>query len=253
VEQDGKIRLVKDGVLQPTAFLDITALTQSPADGGGNEQGLLGLAFHPNYASNGWFFVYHTEATWNNLLVRYTRSASDPDRADSASRQVVMTYNHPNEWNHNGGMIAFGPHGHLFIGTGDGGNGCDPNANAQNPSSPLGKLHRINVDSLPYTVPSTNPFVGSPGYLPEIWALGLRNPWRFSFDSATGDLYIGEVGEDNWEEIDFAPAGTAGLNCSWDRYEAAPADPSLRQSGNRALSRTARILSCSSAAAPGAR
>lgn len=219
VEQGGKIRLVKDGVLQPTAFLDISGLTYSSSDGGGSEQGLLGLAFDPNYAQNGWFFVYHTDASWNNLLVRYSRSATDPDRADPASRQVVTTYNHPGEWNHNGGMLAFGPDGYLYIGTGDGGNGCDPPANAQNPSSPLGKLHRIDVRSLPYTVPSTNPFVGSSGYLPEIWALGLRNPWRFSFDRATGDLYIGDVGENNWEEIDFTPVGSAGLNYGWDRYE----------------------------------
>ncbi len=227
LEQDGRIRLVKNGVLQLVPFLDVSGLTRSPGDGGGNEQGLLGLAFHPDYAANGWFFIYHTDSTGaNNVVARYERSAADQDVADSSSRQVVISFAHPSEVNHNGGMIAFGPDGQLYIGTGDGGGGCDPSGNAQNTLSPLGKLLRIHVDSLPYTVPADNPFVGHAGSLPEIWATGLRNPWRYSFDRLTGDLYVGDVGQDLWEEIDFSPASSrGGENYGWNPYEGTHCDP----------------------------
>jgi glucose/sorbosone dehydrogenase len=209
VEQDGTIRIIKDGALLPTAFLDVSALTQSPADlGGDNEQGLLGLAFHPAYATNGLFFIYHTDATGaNNLLVRYTRNATNADLADPATRQVLVTYPHPFFGNHNGGMLAFAPDdGRLYVGTGDGGSACDPSGNAQNPASPLGKLHRIDVDAVPMVV--------------ETWALGLRNPWRYAFDRLTSDLYIADVGQDNWEEIDYRPSPrSAGENYGWVVYE----------------------------------
>ena len=207
VEQDGTIRVVKDGVLLPAAFLDVSALTQSPADGGHEEEGLLGLAFHPAYATNGLFFIYHADATGaNNLVVRYARDAANADLADPATRQVLVTFSHP-AGNHNGGMLAFAPDdGHLYVGTGDGGGSCDGNGNAQNPASPLGKLHRIDVDAVPIAM--------------ETWALGLRNPWRRSFDRLTSDLYIGDVGENSWEEIDYRPAPRSpGDNFGWRIYE----------------------------------
>jgi glucose/arabinose dehydrogenase len=209
VEQDGTIRILKNGSLLGTPFLDVSALTSSPADGGGNEQGLLGLAFHPAYASNGIFFIYHTDATGaNNLVVRYTRDSADPDRADPASRTVLLTLPHPGFTNHNGGMLAFAPDdGRLYVGTGDGGGGCDPSDNSQNPASPLGKLLRLDVDATPVTV--------------ETWAMGLRNPWRYVFDRQTSDLYIADVGQDQWEEVDFRPSPRSpGENFGWDYYEA---------------------------------
>jgi len=184
VEQDGTIRIVKDGVLLPAAFLNVSALTRSPSDpGGDNEEGLLGLAFHPAYATNGVFFIYHTDTTGaNNLLVRYSRDAGNADLAAPGTREVLVTYPHPSFGNHNGGMLAFGPDdGRLYVGTGDGGGGCDTSGNAQNPASPLGKLHRIDVDAVPIAM--------------ETWAIGLRNPWRWSFDRLTTDLYIGDVGQ----------------------------------------------------------
>ena len=209
VEQDGTIRIIKDGVLRGTAFLNIASITLSPADPGGDfEQGLLGLAFHPGYAANGVFYVYHTDsATGSNLLVRYTRSAADPDVADTSTRQVLFTFPHPNFGNHNGGMMGFAPDdGRLYVGTGDGGSGCDPNNNSQTLASPLGKLHRIDADAVPPTI--------------ETWAIGLRNPWRWSFDRLTSDLYIGDVGQNNWEEIDFRPAPRSpGDNFAWRVYE----------------------------------
>lgn len=221
VEQDGTIRLYKDGVAQPAAFLDIAALVRSPLDGGGDEEGLLGLAFDPNYATNGNFFVYHTNAASNNVVARYTRSAN-PDLADAASRLEVIAFNHPVQQNHNGGMIGFGTNdGYLYIATGDGGSSCDPPGNAQNGASNLGKLLRLDVDPLPYTIPADNPFVTDATFNDEIWSYGLRNPYRWSFDRANGDLYIGDVGQGTWEEIDWtgAPNAGRGVNFGWDRYE----------------------------------
>src|SRR5437867_375043 len=224
VEQDGKIKILKNGSILPTPFLDISGLTQSPADGGGDEAGLLGLAFHPDYATNGWFFVYHTlhdgASNMNNVVARYTVSAGDPDQADSSTRQVVITFNHPTFTNHDGGMLAFGPDdGYLYISTGDGGGACDPSANAQNLNSNLGKLLRINVNSLPYTIPPDNPFVNKAGN-DEIWSYGLRNPWRYSFDRINSTLVIADVGQDKWEEIDCRPGTSAGgENYGWDHYE----------------------------------
>jgi len=222
VEQDGVIRILKNGALLGAPFLDISALVYSPADGGGNnEEGLLGLAFHPDYATNGTFFVFHTANSGaNNLVVRYQRDAGDPDLADPASRLVVLTIPHPTFGNHNGGMIAFGPDGYLYVGAGDGGNGCDPPGNAQSGSSLLGKLLRLDIDTPPYAIPSDNPFAGPDGIRDEIWATGLRNPWRFGFDAANGDLYIGDVGQSAREEIDYQPAASpGGENYGWNLYE----------------------------------
>jgi len=208
IEQDGTIRIVKNGAVLGTPFLDIAALTLSPGDGGNNEEGLLGLAFHPNYAATGAFFVYHTDTTGaNNLIASYARDAADPDLADPTTRQVIASFPHPSFGNHNGGMLAFAPDdGRLYAGTGDGGSGCDPFGNGQDPASPLGKLLRIDVDADPVTV--------------ETWALGLRNPWRYSFDRLTADLYVGDVGQEDWEEIDYRPAPrSAGENFGWVLYE----------------------------------
>ncbi|GEM_PF-2382175 len=221
VEQDGRIRILKDGALLAAPFLDLSALTLSPSDGGGGEQGLLGLAFHPGYAQNGWFFVYHTDLAGDNRVARYTRGAGDPDLADAASRAEVITLIHPAATNHNGGMLAFGPDdGYLYIGTGDGGGSCDADGNAQNTGSRLGKILRLDVDALPYSIPPDNPFAGGPASDDELWALGLRNPWRFSFDRATGALYIGDVGQNQREEVNCRAATSAGgENYGWDLYE----------------------------------
>jgi glucose/arabinose dehydrogenase len=217
LEQRGRIRVVKDGALLATPFLDIESLVQCCG-----EEGLLGLAFHPDYASNDWFFVYHTNLAGDQEVARYTVS-DDPDVADAGSRAEVITIPHPSAGNHNGGMIAFSPlDGKLYIGTGDGGGGCDPGpppGNAQMRGSNLGKLLRLGVDSLP---PSTagNPFDGVLLGRDEIWSLGLRNPWRWSFDRSTGAIYIGDVGQGAWEEIDCVPASSPGAeNYGWVPYE----------------------------------
>lgn len=221
VEQNGLIKIVENGIPLAQPFLDVTALTRAPGSGGGNEEGLLGLAFHPDYAQNGWLFVYHTNASGSqNVLARYTRDGADPDRADPASRVEVLLLDHPTFTNHNGGMLAFGPDdGRLYVGTGDGGSSCDPSGNAQDPDSNLGKLLRLDVDALPYST-AGNPYDGPTAGNDEIWSLGMRNPWRFSFDRATGALYVGDVGQGQWEEVNCRPAGSAGgENYGWDRYE----------------------------------
>lgn len=219
VEQDGLIKILRDGVVLATPFLDVSAITLSPADGGNTEEGLLGLAFHPDYASNGWFFIYHTDSGGSQQTVaRYTVSAN-PDVADPTSRVQVIALNHPYD-DQNGGMLAFGPlDGHLYIGVGDGGGVCDPNGNGQDINTNLGKILRLDVDSLP---PSTtgNPFDGAVPGNDEIWSYGVRNPWRFSFDRIHGQMLIGDVGEDIWEEIDCQPPlSGGGENYGWSRYE----------------------------------
>jgi glucose/arabinose dehydrogenase len=222
VEQGGTIRIILDnGVVLPTPFLDLASLNPPRLVAGG-ERGLLSVAFPPGFAGKQHFYVYYTRAVDNAILVaRYRVSAGDPNVADPASEGEILVVPHPEFGNHNGGQLAFGPDGYLYIGTGDGGGGGDRDNNAQNPLSRLGKLLRIDVesDAIPYGV-SGNPFVGNANFLPEIWALGLRNPWRFSFDRGTGDLYIGDVGQGDFEEIDVQPAASAGgQNYGWNLME----------------------------------
>ncbi|MBI4558729.1 MAG: PQQ-dependent sugar dehydrogenase [Candidatus Hydrogenedentes bacterium] len=215
VEQPGRIRIIKDGALLVRPFLDIRAQV-----GSGGECGLLGLAFHPNYNSNGLFYVDYTDQACNTVIARFQVSA-DPDIAAADSETNLLTIEQPFA-NHNGGMLAFGPRdGYLYIGMGDGGSANDPGDRAQNLGEYHGKLLRIDVDSgSPYAIPPENPFVGVPGVRPEIWAYGMRNPWRFSFDRANGDLYIGDVGQAAREEIDFQPAASrGGENYGWDIAE----------------------------------
>lgn len=225
VEQGGGIKVVQNGTVLPTLFLNISTLVS-----GGSEQGLLGMAFPPNYGSSGRFYVCFTNTAGHIVVSRFLRS-SNPLVADAGSRfdlrwpdgqQAIF---HPFA-NHNGGNLAFGPDGYLYIGMGDGGNGNDPDHLAQTPGSLLGKMLRIDVsgsDPDGYTVPPTNPFVGRPGYLGEIWSFGLRNPWRWSFDDpahgGTGAMVIGDVGQSAREEIDYEPAGRGGRNYGWRNRE----------------------------------
>ena len=219
VEQAGRIRIVESGQLLAQAFLDIRDRVAS-----GGEEGLLGLAFHPNYAGNGYFYVDYTHLnnardTLYTLIERYSVSPA-PDSADSASHKLILRIVQPYT-NHNGGLVMFGPDGMLYIGMGDGGSGGDPENRAQNPDSLLGKLLRIDVDhGDPYAIPASNPFAAGGG-APEIWALGLRNPWRFSFDPPSGRLYIADVGQNAWEEVDVEPASQGGLNYGWRIMEGA--------------------------------
>ncbi|HUE98851.1 MAG TPA: PQQ-dependent sugar dehydrogenase [Anaerolineales bacterium] len=215
VERAGRIRIVKNGALLSTPFLDIDPIVHSSS----SEQGLLALAFHPGYGSNGQFYTVHTPEDGSLVLSSFTRSASDPDLADASSISTILSIPHPGNTNHNGGTLAFGPDGYLYWSTGDGGGGGDVPNNAQNLTVLLGKILRLDVDSgSPYGIPSSNPFVGhpTPNIREEIWAYGLRNPWRFSFDSQTGDLFIGDVGQGAREEINFQAAASAGgENYGW--------------------------------------
>jgi glucose/arabinose dehydrogenase len=212
--QGGRI-VIFDGVqiLSPP-FLDITSLASS-----GGERGLLGAAFHPNYGGNGFFYVSYTDSAGDSVIARYSVSL-DPNRADSTSGVILLTIPQPFS-NHNSGQLHFGPDGYLYIGMGDGGSGGDPQNNGQDLGTLLGKIIRIDVDSgLPFTIPPDNPFVGIVGAREEIWSYGLRNPWRFSFDRLTGHMFIGEVGQGSWEEVDFQPANsTGGENYGWRLME----------------------------------
>jgi len=216
VEKGGSIRIVKDGILVPTPFLNLSDRVST-----GGEQGLLGLAFDPEYASTGRFVVHYTDVQGNTRVSMFHVSA-DPDVADIASEQAILTAQQPFE-NHNGGQIAFGPDGFLYIGLGDGGSGGDPQGRGQDLSDLLGSILRVDVQSgTSYTVPSDNPFVSRAGAAPEVWSYGLRNPWRFSFDRSTGDLYIGDVGQGAWEEVDVARAADGagkGANFGWNLME----------------------------------
>ncbi len=211
IEKAGRIRIIENDQLLETPFLDITDRVGSNS----NEQGLLGLAFHPQYAENGRFFINYTDTSGDTVIARFQVS-SDPNSADPDSEVQLLGVEQPFP-NHNGGVLAFGPDGYLYAGLGDGGAAGDPLANGQNTETLLGKILRIDVDSAdPYAVPADNPFGN------EIWAYGLRNPWRMSFDTSTGDLYIGDVGQGEWEEIDFLPAGSpGGANFGWDHREGA--------------------------------
>jgi glucose/arabinose dehydrogenase len=216
VEKGGAIRIIKDGALLPTPFLDIHAMVST-----GSEQGLLGLAFDPAYATNGRFIVHYTDVAGDTRLSAFQVSG-DPDRADATSERVLLAVDQPFA-NHNGGQIAFGPDGLLYLGLGDGGSGGDPDGRGQRLDDLLGSILRLALSPTSgYTVPLDNPFVGVSGDRGEIWSYGLRNPWRFSFDRLTGDLYIGDVGESRLEEIDVAPAGAGGgrgVNYGWNVME----------------------------------
>lgn len=222
VEQAGRIRILDNGVVLPLPFLDISAKVVCCG-----EQGLLSVAFPPGFASKRYFYVNYTgipvapAAVAPTVIARYRVSAGNANVADPASEEVILTIPQPFA-NHNGGQLAFGPDNNLYIGMGDGGGGGDPMGNAQNPGTLLGKLLRIDVESgaAPYGIPPTNPFRGLAGHREETWALGLRNPWRFSFDRGTGDLYIGDVGQSAVEEIDVQPAGSpGGRNYGWNVME----------------------------------
>jgi glucose/arabinose dehydrogenase len=246
VEQRGRIYILEGEVVEEP-FLDIVDRVESPASGGGNEEGLLSVAFPPNFVEKGYFYVYYTMKDGNNVLSRFHLSVN-PNIADPTSEEQILVFPHPVHRNHNGGQLAFGPDDYLYIGTGDGGGGGDPFENAQDPSSLLGKILRIDVETgslttasidfdhylyLPtifnessmiafpeYAIPWDNPFIHDPAYRPEIWALGLRNPWRFSFDRQTGDLYIADVGQNRWEEVNFQPSDSpGGENYGWNIME----------------------------------
>jgi glucose/arabinose dehydrogenase len=214
VEQGGTIRILNAGTVLPAPFLDVSSIIVT-----GGERGLLGLAFHPRYNRNGRFFVFYTAANGDNTLAEY-RVSSDPNRGDPATGRVLFAIPDPYT-NHNGGMIAFGPDGYLYIGTGDGGNGGDPLENGQSLQTLLGKILRIDVDGMsPYAIPLSNPFAARTDARREIWALGVRNPWRFSFDRGTGDLWIADVGQARREEVNFQAAGSmGGTNYGWDTME----------------------------------
>jgi len=214
VEQRGVIWILQGGERLVEPFLDIRAQVEDR----GNEQGLLGLAFHPDFAHNGAFYLDYTGAGGATHIVRYGLS-TDPNRADPASENLLLKIDQPYA-NHNGGVLAFGPDGYLYIGTGDGGSAGDPQGNGQRLDTLLGKILRLDVDhGDPYAIPPDNPFAGGGGR-PEIWAYGLRNPWRIAFDPLTGDLYIGDVGQGSMEEVDFQPAGApGGENYGWNVRE----------------------------------
>jgi len=218
VERGGVVRIVKDGTLLPTPFLDIRAQVSLVA-----EQGLLGLAFDPDYATTGRFVVHYTDLAGDTRL-SMLQVSSDPDIADPGSEVIVLTADQPFE-NHNGGQVSFGPDGFLYLGLGDGGSSGDPHGRGQDLTDLLGSILRIDVRSAtPYAIPGDNPFVGVAAARGEVWSYGLRNPWRFSFDRATGDLYIADVGESRYEEIDVSPAvegGGKGLNYGWNHTEGA--------------------------------
>jgi len=221
VEQFGKIKILNpDGTVNPISFLDISGQISS-----GGEKGLLGLAFHPDYLNNGYFYVNYTKTVGSNLytqISRFSVSTADPDIANPNSELQLLEYLQPFS-NHNGGCLAFGPDGFLYIASGDGGSGGDPGNRAQNTELLLGKLLRIDVDNPSggnnYGIPADNPFANDPPNAPEIWAYGLRNPWRFSFDFTENNLWIGDVGQNAIEEIDKVATTEAGLNYGWRCYE----------------------------------
>ena len=218
VQQQGTIRIydMTSAQMISTPFLDINPIVGGGTSGA-DERGLLGLAFHPEYASNGYFYVYYTNNSSNTTVARYSVSTNNPNVANPSSAQIVLTQNQPYS-NHNGGMIEFSPvDGYLYIGLGDGGSANDPQGNGQNNNTRLGKILRIDVDGgTPYSIPADNPFTGPGAPLDEIWATGMRNPWRFSFDRLTGDFYIADVGQYNWEEINIqSVTSTGGENYGW--------------------------------------
>lgn len=216
VEQAGRIRVLKEGVIHETPFLSIESRVRL-----GGEQGLLGVVFPPGFSQKQYFYVNYTAQPTGSTVVSRFRVAAHGNSALTDSEEIILTVPQP-FINHNGGQIRFGPDGYLYIGTGDGGGSGDPTNQAQDPGSLLGKLLRINVEAggQPYSIPNDNPFRTNPSFRSEIWALGLRNPWRFSFDLVSGDLFIGDVGQDKQEEIDFHEGGTpGGQNFGWPLNE----------------------------------
>lgn len=218
VERGGTIRIVRDGRLLPVPFLDIRSRTTT--DG---ERGLLSMAFDLQYETNGFFYLYFTDLNGDIAIERYSVLSANPDAADPSSALRIISIPHPIFSNHNGGLLNFGPDGFLYIGTGDGGSAFDPNGNAQNTSMLLGKMLRIDVSSStadrPYSIPASNPFVTQAIKHPEIWAYGLRNPWRYAFDATNNLLYIADVGQAAREEVNVVGIGQAGLNYGWSRME----------------------------------
>ena len=216
LEQGGAIRIWNGSQSLPTPFLDIDPLTN-----GAGEQGLLGVAFHPNYKTNGLFFVSYTDLNGNNAIIRYSVSSANANVANANSAVPILSVAQPFT-NHNGGQIRFGPDGYLYISIGDGGSSGDPGNRGQDLTTLLGKILRVDVDhGLPYTIPATNPFIANanPAVKKEIWSYGLRNAWGFSFDRTTGDLFIGDVGQDSWE-IDFQlRSSNGGENYGWRKME----------------------------------
>ncbi len=212
-----KIYRFNPGVVLAAPFLNIDSLVINS----GNERGLLGMAFHPQYAQNRYFFVYYINNGGNSVVARYQASSTNPDSTLPESGQIVLTVPQPPTFsNHKAGMISFGPDGNLYIGFGDGGDAGDPGNRAQSDTTLLGKMLRIDVNTLPYTIPPGNPFAGPDGIRNEIWAKGLRNPWRWSFDRLTGAMYIADVGQGAWEEVDYQPAAFAGgANYGWRLME----------------------------------
>ena len=218
VEQTGLIKILQtNGTVNPTPFLDVSGLIST-----GSERGLLGLAFHPDYSNNGYFYINYTNTSGNTQVSRFSVDSGDPDIANLGSELPIISYTQPRP-NHNGGCLAFGPDGYLYISSGDGGPGGDPDNRAQDTNVLLGKLLRIDIDNPAggnnYGIPPDNPFVGNPNAKEEIWAYGLRNPWRFSFDFTDNDLWIGDVGQGDVEEINKVSATEAGLNYGWRCYE----------------------------------
>jgi glucose/arabinose dehydrogenase len=219
VEKTGTVRILSGGTLVPGNFLDIP-----DSISGGGERGLLSIAFHPGYLTNRYFFVYYTNIAGDIRITRFQTQAGNPNAADESSGVIVLTIPHPSFSNHNGGKLNFGPDGNLYFATGDGGSGGDPGNNAQNGNSLLGKMMRLNVDNFLtppyYTIPSDNPYVGDNAVRDEVFAMGLRNPWRWSFDRLNNDVWIADVGQGVWEEINtrlFTSSG--GINYGWRCYE----------------------------------
>ena len=214
VEQPGVIRIIRGGNLLPAPFLDISARVSS-----GGERGLFSLAFDPEYDDTGYFWVNFTDTNGDTRVERF-RVSSDPDVADASSAMLVLAVDQPYS-NHNGGQIAFGPDGMLYVGMGDGGGSGDPDGHAQNRATLLGAILRIDVRTAPYVIPPDNPFAGSTTARPEIWAYGLRNPWRFSFDAVDGRIHIADVGQNQWEELNARAADDAPVNYGWPVMEGA--------------------------------
>lgn len=217
VEQRGTVRIVNSGgMILPAPFLDLSGRLVS-----GGERGLLGLAFPPKFSSKRYFYVNYTRAPDGATVVSRFSVSANPDQAVATSEQVILVVNQPFA-NHNGGQLAFGPDGMLYVGLGDGGSGGDPLGNGQSKGTLLGKLLRLDVEAgiAPYRIPPNNPFAADSKARGEIWALGLRNPWRFSFDRLTGDLYVADVGQSKWEEINFqAASAVGGTNYGWNLLE----------------------------------